>query len=106
MLEFAEMAIEAGLPPSVLTVLTGTGPELGKTLVSHPQVKKVDVTVSPSCIEQSNFDFLRLVQIRDEPLGVWRGATWRHTVQSLVERCVSMRMRTPAYGSKGTGAGV
>lgn len=43
-LEFAELALEAGLPPSVLTVLTGAGPELGRTLVSHPLVKKVDVT--------------------------------------------------------------
>jgi len=45
-LEFAELASEAGVPPSVLTILTGTGETLGKTLVSHSAVKKVDVTVS------------------------------------------------------------
>lgn len=44
MLEFAELANEAGIPSSVFTVLTGTGEELGKALVGHPAVKKVDVT--------------------------------------------------------------
>ncbi|KAG8831166.1 hypothetical protein FRC17_003552 [Serendipita sp. 399] len=43
-LEFAALAHEAGIPPSVLTVVTGTGPELGKALVSNPLVKKVDIT--------------------------------------------------------------
>ena len=45
MLEFAELANQAGIPPSVLTVLTGTGGALGETLVTHSAVKKVDVTV-------------------------------------------------------------
>ncbi|PVG04211.1 aldehyde dehydrogenase [Serendipita vermifera] len=43
-LEFAELATEAGIPPSVLTVLTGTGETLGRTLVTNSAVKKVDVT--------------------------------------------------------------
>jgi acyl-CoA reductase-like NAD-dependent aldehyde dehydrogenase len=44
-LELAELATEAGVPPSVLTVLTGTGEDLGRALVTNPAVKKVDVTV-------------------------------------------------------------
>lgn len=43
-LEFAQLANEAGVPPSVLTVIPGTGEALGKTLVGHPAVKKVDIT--------------------------------------------------------------
>ncbi|KAG8802945.1 hypothetical protein FRC18_007422, partial [Serendipita sp. 400] len=43
-LEFAALAHEAGIPPSVLTVINGTGPDLGKALVSNPLVKKVDIT--------------------------------------------------------------
>ncbi|KAG8904024.1 hypothetical protein FRB99_002366 [Tulasnella sp. 403] len=42
-LELAEMAREAGIPPEVLTILPG-GAEVAKTLVADPLVKKVDVT--------------------------------------------------------------
>ncbi|QRV75753.1 aldehyde dehydrogenase family protein [Ceratobasidium sp. AG-Ba] len=42
-LEFAELAIEAGIPPSTLQILPG-GPETGQAIVSHPWIKKVDVT--------------------------------------------------------------
>jgi acyl-CoA reductase-like NAD-dependent aldehyde dehydrogenase len=45
-LEFAELANDAGIPSSVLTVLTGTGEALGNALVANVAVKKVDVTVS------------------------------------------------------------
>jgi acyl-CoA reductase-like NAD-dependent aldehyde dehydrogenase len=45
MLRFAELAVEAGLPPGVLNVITG-GPEAGKALVQHPGVDKVAFTGS------------------------------------------------------------
>ncbi|CAK4027975.1 NAD NADP-dependent betaine aldehyde dehydrogenase [Lecanosticta acicola] len=35
---------QAGLPDGVFNVLAGDGPTTGKTLVSHPLIKKVDVT--------------------------------------------------------------
>src|SRR5690606_42068759 len=41
----AEIA-EAVLPPGVLTVLTGTGTELGEALVGHPGVQRVAFTGS------------------------------------------------------------
>ena len=37
----AELAVEAGLPPGVLNVALGLGPEVGEQLVLHPKVKKV-----------------------------------------------------------------
>jgi len=40
---FAELALEAGLPPGVLQVLPG-GPEAGDRLVRHPDVGKVSFT--------------------------------------------------------------
>ena len=43
MLRFAELALEAGLPPGVLNVVTG-GPEAGAALVSHPGVDKISFT--------------------------------------------------------------
>ena len=40
---FAELALEAGLPPGVLNVVAG-GPEAGEALVRHPKVGKVSFT--------------------------------------------------------------
>ncbi|KAJ8086879.1 hypothetical protein PM082_005704 [Marasmius tenuissimus] len=43
-LEFAEMAAEAGVPQGVLSVLPGLGPTVGKDIVSNPLIRKVDLT--------------------------------------------------------------
>jgi aldehyde dehydrogenase (NAD+) len=45
-LKFAEIALEAGLPPGVLNIVTGTGDEVGEALVAHPAVGKVAFTGS------------------------------------------------------------
>ncbi|HDS1047516.1 MULTISPECIES: aldehyde dehydrogenase family protein [Pseudomonas] len=47
MLQFAELVVkEAGLPPGVLNVVTGTGKETGEPLVKHPLIRKVAFTGS------------------------------------------------------------
>ncbi|KII94913.1 hypothetical protein PLICRDRAFT_169620 [Plicaturopsis crispa FD-325 SS-3] len=43
-LEFSKLADEAGLPPSTLSVLPGYGHTTGKAIVSHPSIRKVDIT--------------------------------------------------------------
>jgi acyl-CoA reductase-like NAD-dependent aldehyde dehydrogenase len=43
-LEFAALTREAGLPPGVVNVVTGIGPEAGEALVTHPLVRKVAFT--------------------------------------------------------------
>ncbi|KAI0065822.1 aldehyde dehydrogenase [Artomyces pyxidatus] len=43
-LEFAELAARSGVPPGVLTVLPGYGRQTGMDLVSHPLIRKVDIT--------------------------------------------------------------
>ncbi len=45
-LRIAELAIEAGLPEGVLTVLPGEGPVVGERFVTHPLVRKVCFTGS------------------------------------------------------------
>ncbi|CAA9365525.1 MAG: Aldehyde dehydrogenase in hypothetical Actinobacterial gene cluster [uncultured Nocardioidaceae bacterium] len=47
-----EYAIEAGLPPGVLTVLPGAGPVVGQRFVDHPQVRKVVFTGSTAVGKQ------------------------------------------------------
>jgi aldehyde dehydrogenase (NAD+) len=46
-LRIAELALEAGLPPGVLNIVTGPGRTVGDALVNHPDVDKVTFTGSP-----------------------------------------------------------
>jgi acyl-CoA reductase-like NAD-dependent aldehyde dehydrogenase len=43
-LMLAEIADEIGLPPGVLNVINGLGPDAGKALVAHPGVDKISFT--------------------------------------------------------------
>jgi len=45
-LELARLFDDAGVPPGVLNVVTGRGPEVGKALAAHPGVDKVAFTGS------------------------------------------------------------
>lgn len=45
-IRFAQICEECGLPPGVLNVVTGTGPEVGARLASHPGVDKIGFTGS------------------------------------------------------------
>jgi aldehyde dehydrogenase (NAD+) len=44
--EFARLAVEAGLPAGVVNVVTGLGPEAGAALVRHPGVGRIAFTGS------------------------------------------------------------
>src|SRR5678809_294399 len=39
-----EIAVEAGLPPGVLTVITGPGSSVGQAIVEHPGIDKIAFT--------------------------------------------------------------
>ena len=43
-LALAEIAVEAGLPPGVLNVITGPGASVGKAIVEHPGIDKIAFT--------------------------------------------------------------
>jgi acyl-CoA reductase-like NAD-dependent aldehyde dehydrogenase len=45
-LRFVELLAEGGLPPGVVNLITGSGPEAGEALVTHPDVRKVAFTGS------------------------------------------------------------
>jgi aminomuconate-semialdehyde/2-hydroxymuconate-6-semialdehyde dehydrogenase len=42
----SELCIEAGLPPGVLNIIHGEGPEVGAAITSHPDIKAVSFTGS------------------------------------------------------------
>lgn len=39
-----EVATQAGLPPGVLNILHGTGPNIGNSMVEHPEIKAISFT--------------------------------------------------------------
>lgn len=45
-LELGKIALEAGLPPGVLNIVTGLGPEAGEALVLDPNIDKISFTGS------------------------------------------------------------
>ncbi len=45
-MRLAELALEAGIPEGVFTVLTGSGSEIGEAIVRHPLVRKIAFTGS------------------------------------------------------------
>src|SRR6185295_13120488 len=45
-LRLAELALEAGFPKGVFTVVTGSGSQIGEALVKHPLVRKIAFTGS------------------------------------------------------------
>jgi (Z)-2-((N-methylformamido)methylene)-5-hydroxybutyrolactone dehydrogenase len=47
LLAFAELVHKAGFPPGVVNILTGTGPDCGKALTSHPLVARIAFTGGP-----------------------------------------------------------
>jgi acyl-CoA reductase-like NAD-dependent aldehyde dehydrogenase len=47
-LAFADIAVEAGVPAGVVNIVTGSGPQLGQTLVESPDVDMVSFTGSTS----------------------------------------------------------
>jgi acyl-CoA reductase-like NAD-dependent aldehyde dehydrogenase len=47
LLEFAQLIEQAGIPPGVVSVITGTGDPCGKALTSHPLVARVAFTGGP-----------------------------------------------------------
>ena len=43
---FAEVIADAGVPPGVFNLVNGSGPQVGTTLASHPQVDMISITGS------------------------------------------------------------
>ncbi len=47
-LRFGDLALEAGMPPGVLNIVTGYGAEAGDALARHPDVDHISFTGSPA----------------------------------------------------------
>lgn len=50
-MDLGEICREVGLPPGVLNIVTELGHEVGASLASHPDVKKVQISLVTSSIK-------------------------------------------------------
>ena len=46
-IRIAELALEAGIPPDVVNIVTGLGEEAGAALAAHPGIDHICFTGSP-----------------------------------------------------------
>ena len=63
---FAKLCTEAGLPPGIVNVVLGSGPEVGEPLVTHPTVKKISFTGSTAVgqrIQKLAADQMKMVNL-------------------------------------------
>lgn len=68
-IRLAELALEAGIPADVLTVLPGKGSVVGQRLVDHPDVRKIVFTGSTSIGEKVMADCARNIKAVTLELG-------------------------------------
>ena len=68
-MRLAELALEAGLPEHVLTVLPGKGSIVGQRLVDHPEVRKIVFTGSTSVGEKVMADCAKSIKAVTLELG-------------------------------------
>jgi betaine-aldehyde dehydrogenase len=62
-LRLATIFDDAGLPPGVLNVVTGSGEVVGEALVSHPEVKKISFT--GNCVTGNRIRELATARVKD-----------------------------------------
>ena len=65
-LRLAELSLDAGIPPGVINVVNGLGPEAGQALVEHPLVSKISFTgsaVTGKSINRAATDTLKNVTL-------------------------------------------
>jgi betaine-aldehyde dehydrogenase len=89
-LRLAKIFDDAGLPPGVLNVVTGTGETVGEALVSHHEVKKISFT--GNCVTGARIRELAAAHVKDltlelggsDPMIVMEDADIRKAVEGAV----------------------
>ncbi len=84
-LRVGELALQAGLPPGVLNIVTGKGSVVGNALVAHPGIDKVTFTGS------AGSRILAQREVYDEVVESWRRAPPRSAWETPPRR-------TPPWG--------
>jgi aminomuconate-semialdehyde/2-hydroxymuconate-6-semialdehyde dehydrogenase len=102
----SELAIEAGLPPGVLNIVHGTGPQCGNALVSHPQVKAISFTGGTktgahiAAIAAPAFKKLSLELGGKNPTIVFDDCDWEKTLSNVIRSSFSNQGQICLCGSR------
>jgi len=87
-LKLAEALLEAGLPPEVLQVLTGSGTELGSVLVPDPRVRMISFTggwkVGENIAKLAGIKKIGMELGSNSPVIIWEDAPLDETVESCI----------------------
>jgi len=94
----ADILMEAGLPPGVISVLPGSGATLGNALVTHPQIAKVSFTGST----EVGASIMRLCANNITRVSLELGGKAANVVfaDAKLERCVHASV-SAAFGNTG-----
>lgn len=92
-LQLAEVLFEAGLPPKVLSVVTGYGREIGDPLVMHPEVRMISFTGGTSAGEaisrKAGVKKLSMELGSNSPVIVLKDADLNEAVEATVQGAFS-----------------
>ncbi|HEX7065933.1 MAG TPA: aldehyde dehydrogenase family protein [Bacillales bacterium] len=92
-LHLAEALIDAGLPPALLSVVTGKGSELGDPLIKHPDVRMISFTggleTGEKITEKSGVKKLRMELGSNSPVIVLNDADIENAVKKTVSGAFS-----------------
>ena len=89
----AKLALEAGLPPGVFNVVTGTGETTGTYLVENPLVRLVTFTGSietGKIILEKSASYVRKVILElggNCPAIICNGSPWKENIPAIVKQC-------------------
>jgi aminomuconate-semialdehyde/2-hydroxymuconate-6-semialdehyde dehydrogenase len=102
----SQICIDCGLPPGVLNIIHGTGPETGKALVSHLQVKAISFTGSTragaeiASIAAPQFKKLSLELGGKNPNIIFADCDWEKMLQTTVQSSFSNQGQICLCGSR------
>ncbi len=105
-IRMAELALEAGLPPDVVNVVTGYGEEAGAALAAHPGLDHVCFTGSPqvgALVQKASADHNRSVTMElggKSPQIVFADADWDKALPVVTGAIVQNAGQTCSAGSR------
>lgn len=103
---FAELCIEAGLPPGVLNILHGGGPGIGRLLTEHPAVRAISFTGGTrtgQLIAQAVAPTFRKLSLElggKNPSIVFADCDFEHTVEGVARAAFTNQGQVCMCGSR------
>ncbi len=102
----SRICIEAGLPPGVLNIIHGTGPNAGEAIVSHPAVKAISFTGSTrageriASIAAPKFKKLSLELGGKNPAIIFADCNWEKMMKTTIQSSFSNQGEICLCGSR------